>query len=73
MLQKGCLRGEVKNRLLYAEDVDQWLSIDKDLQQETLSDDDIIATVTGVVQDDDTEIDDNFGTKKITDFFNDSS
>ncbi|GBM36981.1 hypothetical protein AVEN_153927-1 [Araneus ventricosus] len=36
-----------------AEDVEQWLAVDKDLQQETLSDEDIVGAVTDGVQDDD--------------------
>ncbi|GBO03697.1 hypothetical protein AVEN_245147-1 [Araneus ventricosus] len=36
-----------------AEDVEQWLAIDKGLQQETLSDEVIVAAVTDGVQDDD--------------------
>ncbi|GBM71995.1 hypothetical protein AVEN_167731-1 [Araneus ventricosus] len=35
------------------EDVEQWLAVDEDLQQDALSDEDIIGTVTYVVQDDD--------------------
>ncbi|GBN10665.1 hypothetical protein AVEN_207635-1 [Araneus ventricosus] len=36
-----------------AEDVEQWLAFGKGLQQETLSDEDIVRAVTGGVQDDD--------------------
>ncbi|GBM55157.1 hypothetical protein AVEN_225943-1 [Araneus ventricosus] len=37
-----------------SEDVEQWMAIDKDLQQETLSDEDIVGAVTdGVLDDDD--------------------
>ncbi|GBL95500.1 Jerky -like [Araneus ventricosus] len=36
-----------------AEDVEQWLAVDKDLQQETLSGEDIVGTVTDGIQDDD--------------------
>ncbi|GBN18990.1 hypothetical protein AVEN_43944-1 [Araneus ventricosus] len=36
-----------------AEDVEQWLVVDKDLQHETLSDEDIVSVVTDDVQDDD--------------------
>ncbi|GBM10190.1 hypothetical protein AVEN_258786-1 [Araneus ventricosus] len=37
---------------VFAEDVEQWLAVDKDLQQETLSDKDIVGAVTDGVQDD---------------------
>lgn len=40
------------------EDVDQWLAVDKDLQEETLSDEDIVAAVvTDGIQDDDDDDD----------------
>lgn len=43
-----------------AEDVEQWLAVDKDLQQETLSDEDIVAAVTtdGVQDENDDDEDD---------------
>ncbi|GBM90621.1 hypothetical protein AVEN_239225-1 [Araneus ventricosus] len=36
-----------------AEDVEEWLAVDKNLQQETLSDEDFVGAVTDGVQDDD--------------------
>ena len=43
-----------------AEDVEQWLAVDKDLQQETLSDEDIVAAITtdGVQDENDDDEDD---------------
>ncbi|GBN73253.1 hypothetical protein AVEN_144361-1 [Araneus ventricosus] len=36
-----------------AEDVEEWLAVDKNLQQETLSDEDFVGAITDGIQDDD--------------------
>ena len=55
-----CIRG---CQVVDLEDVEKWLATDKELQQETLSDDEIISAVADVTQDnDDSDINDPKGT-----------
>ncbi|GBN25965.1 hypothetical protein AVEN_44239-1 [Araneus ventricosus] len=51
-MDQGMIESVKRSQDIDAEDVEQWLAIDKDLQQETLSDKDIISAVTGGIQDD---------------------